>query len=210
MRILHISDTHGYAPDLLEDVDVVVHSGDLLPNRTLGLRAIEEPFQKMWIEQHGEKLRAWLRDRPLLLVHGNHDFIDAVPVLRSVGIDAHGLDDRRFLFDGVVFYGFPHVPYFSGEWNFECGPRDLDARVQGIDLDGVDVLVAHAPIFGLRDRNADGERCGSKPMRALLKASSYSPRWYLHGHIHESAGVQRWIRDIDISNAACTQRVITL
>lgn len=207
-RILHISDTHGGLPTLRGEFDVVVHSGDFLPNRSFGHRVVEETFQCAWIENNAARLRAWLDDKPLLLTHGNHDFVDAAPILRSLGIDAHCLDNRKHTFNGISFYGFPYVPYFRGVWNFECTQHELEVRTETMDLEGVDVLVAHSPIYGLLDRNAEGTRCGSKPMRRFLESSAHVPSWYLCGHIHEAAGYKRWKRDIDVSNAACDQRVI--
>lgn len=207
-RILHISDTHGGLPALDPDGDVIVHSGDLLPNRTFGIRVVEEAYQKAWIKNNAVRLRSWLGDRPFLLSHGNHDYVDAVPLLRDIGIDAHGLDDRKYTHDGVTFYGFPHIPYFAGGWNRECGKRELEHRTKDIDLEGVDVVVAHAPIYGVLDRAQRGERCGSKPMRHRLGSDPHNVRLYLCGHIHEAAGRLRWTRDIDVSNAACIQRVV--
>ena len=209
--IAHVSDTHGYLNDIAGDFDVIVHSGDFLPNLTRGIRSIETAYQKRWVEDNAAALHRWVRHRPLLLTHGNHDFIDAVPVLQSIGVEAYGLDDHKFEFQGVTYYGFPHVPQFCSEWNYECPPAELEARVNAIDLEGVDVLVAHCPIYGVLDRNSDGERCGSKPMRKFLQDSPYTPKLYLNGHIHEQGGrMMFWSRGIRVSNAAMTQQLIHL
>ncbi len=211
LTVCHVSDSHGWLGDpLLGDFDVVVHSGDFLPNRTRGILNIERPFQEQWIRANAVKINAWLRHRPVLITHGNHDFINSVPVLESIGVEAYCLDDQRVEFGGHVFYGFPHVPHFTGEWNYETSDRELKARLDAIDPEGVEVLVAHSPIFGVLDRNAQGQRCGSTPMRKWLQNLPHVPEHYLCGHIHESNGRMLWSRGIHVSNAATTQRLITL
>ncbi len=207
MKLTHISDTHGLMPEIQDDPYVIVHSGDFCPNRTWGIREIEETFQSYWIETRAAELRAWLKSTPLLLVHGNHDFIHLQEPLRKAGIDATVIDDKRYEQGGQMFYGFPWVPEF-GPWNRGLGPIELALRTEDIDLEGVDVLVAHAPMYGVMDRNRNGERCGSLPMRKLLQDSTHVPNWFLHGHIHEAEGFQAWSRGINVSNAATTQRIL--
>jgi predicted phosphodiesterase len=55
VKILHISDTHGRMPELRGEHDVIVHSGDMLPNRSFGISAIEETFQRYWVEEHARE-----------------------------------------------------------------------------------------------------------------------------------------------------------
>lgn len=208
MRIVHCSDTHGWLRPLPVDAAVVVHSGDFLPNRTFGIWSIETAYQPRWIEDNKEQIKTWLNDKPFLITHGNHDFINSVPHLRAIGVDAHCLDDTRYVHDNLVFHGFPHVPAFSAMWNYETSNTELTARTEAIDLEGVNFLVCHSPIFGVLDRNQDGERCGSKPMRKYLQESAHVPEYFLCGHIHESAGRQSWSRGIQVYNAATTQYVI--
>lgn len=208
MKLLHVSDSHGWLGLKLPEADIVVHSGDFLPNKTFGIRSIEEAYQPYWIEQNAEKIRNWIGDRALLITHGNHDFIDSAPHLRKIGIEAYNLDDTKLVHGNLAFYGFPWVPEF-GPWNRGCSDYVLEARLEAIeDFEDVDILVAHSPIFGLLDRNATGERCGSKPMRKFLQDSAHVPNWVLCGHIHESHGIQTWSRGIQVSNAATICRVI--
>ncbi len=208
-RIAHISDTHGYLTRLPPDIDLIVHSGDFLPNRSYN-RIIEQAFQPQWIEDNTENLKRWIGDKPFLITHGNHDFIDSVPYLQSIGVDAHRLDDRRYVHDRITFHGFPYVPYFTGIWNYETPPMDLTTRTEAIDLEGVDFLVAHSPIYGILDMNRSGTRCGSKPMRKFLQTSKHVPSYYLTGHIHESHGYKHWSRDIQVYNSATICQVIEI
>jgi len=211
LKLLHLSDTHGTMPPLSSDADVIVHSGDILPNRTFGIRPVEETFQRYWLEEHAAKIRTWIGSRPFLVCPGNHDFIDPTPYLRDAGVDAHSLCDRFLEIDGVRFYGYPWVPVF-GPWNWMASPRERLARlvpaVERMDAGEIDVFVAHGPMFGVLDRNAEGERCGSRVLRDALREARFAPKFLLHGHIHEAAGVQGWSRGMIVSNAARTQRVL--
>lgn len=138
---------------------------------------------------------------------GNHDYIDPTPQLRAAGIDAISLENALHIHGGVHFYGFPYVGYLAGEWNYELGEREMTHRVANIPWEKIDVFVPHSPIYGVLDRNAQGERCGSKPLRIALQQQD-RVRLVLHGHIHNAAGVAEW-KGIHISNAATTQRVLT-
>ncbi len=209
-RIAHVSDTHGYLVAVPTDTDIIVHSGDFMPNKSFGHWAIESAYQPKWIEDASEKIKRWIGDRPFLITHGNHDFINSVPHLISLGIDAHQLDDVRYVHNNITFYGFPHVPAFRGEWNYERSNPELVARTEAIDLEGVNFLVAHAPIYGILDRNSDGERCGSRPMKKFLQHNKYVPDYYLCGHIHEAHGYQDWSRGIKVYNSATIVQVINV
>jgi Icc-related predicted phosphoesterase len=215
VKILHLSDNHGALPELRDrdTVDVIVHSGDLMPNRSFGIREIEETFQRFWLEENGKRLKDWIGDKPFLYCPGNHDFVPAVPYLKDAGVDAYDLMDKLVEFGGLSFYGFPWTPKFY-DWNYMCDDRELALRLQpAIELmsqGAIDVMVAHGPIFGVRDRNGEGHRCGSAIMRQAIQGARHPPRAFLHGHIHESAGLQFWSREVLVSNAATTQVILDL
>lgn len=212
MRILHVSDTHGhFRQPLSGDVDVVVHSGDFLPNKSRGNRPVEEVFQSAWVRGHADGIRRWLGGRKLLVCSGNHDFVDVAEELQAVGVDATCLDDRIVDVDGVAFYGFPWVPTFTGEWNFEASEEGLSAALAPFDeltnQGAVDIFVSHGPMHGILDCNLYGKRCGSRSLRWSLLAARHLPKAMLHGHIHESVGTVMWSGML-ISNAAQTSRVV--
>jgi Icc-related predicted phosphoesterase len=213
MKILHISDTHGGMPALLPDGDVVVHSGDMLPNKSFANRPIEHAFQRMWIEDNVQKLAAWIGKRPFLYTPGNHDYYDPCSLLRDAGVDARLLCDSGLTLDGVSFWGFPWVNEFCG-WNWMCEEPEMISRcgdlTEIMDAGGIDVLVTHGPIFGVLDRNREGTRCGSKALKHAMQTTTHPPKLLLHGHIHEAAGLQGWSRGMVVSNAACTQRAVSV
>lgn len=213
MKILHLSDTHGGMPTLQSAGDVVVHSGDLLPNRSFGNRTIEHAVQRYWLEDNMTKFKPWLGKRTLLYCPGNHDFVDPVPYFRDVGVDARLLCNSFLELEGVGFYGFPWTPTFY-DWNWMCGPEEMRTRlapaVELMEQDTIDVFISHGPMYGVLDRNNQGERCGSKVVRDVMQTVNHPPKLFLHGHIHEAAGIQGWSRGMFVSNAACTQHVLSV
>lgn len=219
VRIAHISDTHGWAFDNTscpDDVEIVVHSGDLLPNRTFGIREIEVPFQTHWIEENAPRILDWLGGRPLVMVMGNHDFVRFDVVVRCAGHAASiiMLDSETERVRGVRFAGFPYVPFFNGDWNLELGEIELGLRFRpiedAIDNGDIDVLVAHSPMYGVLDRNGAGTRCGSKRIRNAMSRRQQLPKAYLHGHIHERGSQLHDWRGMLVSNAACAMNVFTV
>ena len=216
MRILHISDTHGLMPSLpSEDLyDVIVHSGDFLPNRTRGLAAIEIPFQQEWMERHSLDLLKWLRKgKPILTIGGNHDYIDVSVHLRRMSLDAQSIANRQVEVLGRTFQGFEMVPRFGGEWNNERSENEIDqwfAEFEKTREFIPDVFVSHAPIYGVLDRSGNN-RCGSKAMREFFLTAP-RPKAFLHGHIHEAGGRTEWPNrgDMIISNAGDTPNIIEI
>jgi len=212
VRILHVSDTHGLLPELDTRTDIIVHSGDLLPNFSRG--GPDEACRQMeWIHENALRLRAWIGTRPFLFIHGNHDFsTGTAELLVGAGVDAVCLDDVVHTEQHVRFYGVPWTKYFTGEWNRELHPPEMRTVVDRIPA--VDVLVAHGPPLGILDVNAQGERCGCPTMRnALDYATIPMPVAYLCGHIHESHGILArafGAHPVVFSNAATTQHILEI
>lgn len=220
MRILHFSDNHGILPKWdLTGVDAIVCSGDFCPNWSRGIRAIEEPRQIAWLEQNAEELKTWLQDKPLLFVAGNHDFVDIPRILKYCGLNIIDLcikdnegRQRPVDFGGLRWYGSPWVPTFTGEWNYELSDDCMSLVVDEALLNNPDIIVSHCPIKGVRDLNRSRIHCGAYDWkRGLMDSISAgkSPKHFLHGHIHESAGVTLW-NGINVVNAATTYYVLDL
>lgn len=206
MKICHISDTHGAFPPL-PDCDLVVHSGDFMPNRTRGIRPVEETFQTEWLRSKLRRTREWLGDRPLYFCPGNHDFVDPTVMWREAGLTALNLELRQPEFGGLVFAGFPWVPYFTGEWNYETSEAEIGLRLE--QLRPCDVLVCHGPPKGVQDRNGN-ERCGSWALRSWCQTNSWVPKYLLCGHIHTAFGSVKWLRGITVVNSATKVRLIDI
>jgi DNA repair exonuclease SbcCD nuclease subunit len=190
MRILHVTDSHlgverrvlgaprGYrrsddhldallaalGPALREEVDLVVHSGDLFDRSRPPTRVLVEA---------AALLAEVARRTPILLVNGNHDwrgYRRAFPV-PPPGLDVIGAPTRRVV-GGVALAVVPWAPT-AGKW--AAAAREA---VGG----GADLLVCHQAF--------DGARVPGLTFRAGVQADTLGPEhlpavpYALCGHIH--------------------------
>jgi Icc-related predicted phosphoesterase len=215
MKILHFSDSHGNLhPGILElagEVDVVVCSGDLMPNgRFRADRGMNQIMQPEWLTSKNTVRFFQSLKKPLLFCSGNHDFVDPCPILSTYGVDAVNLDGKLATVQGVRFYGFPWIPYIQGEWAFEATPTEMHQRIRSIEWP-LDVLVSHAPIVDqLSSKGKNGHSFGNV---ALFNHVSYeveaTPKAVLSGHCHGASGLVT-VGGCQMSNAAECYRVVTI
>jgi len=204
VRIAHVSDTHGGFPEL-GDADVIVHSGDLLPNAprdeydlgwmggmTGGIDAIiERRFQEHWVRRKIHKFLGWLKNRTFIFCAGNHDYFDPVPLLQRAGIDAHNITNAFATTKGYTFYGVPFVPFDCHPWNYAIPDGEMAKAFDGLaslweERRGFDVLVTHCPPAGIMDRcPRQQKRFGNGPLNDFLVYKiTKLPKMLLCGHIH--------------------------
>lgn len=168
MKILHISDTHGFHRRLrLPDADVVVHSGDFTMNGSL-----HEAIDFM----------NWFCDLPYahkIFICGNHD--DCLYGANIDGLDSnvHYLCSSGVEIDGVKFCG---VPMFMED----CITDRQSRNYERIPSD-TDVLITHSPAYGILDFD-DSINYGSEELLARL--STLQLKAHLFGHIHTQHGVE--------------------
>lgn len=180
MKMLHLSDTHGFHRRLrnLPDADVLVHSGD---------------FTMTGSEREAIDFLNWFCDLPYahkVFICGNHD--DCL-----YGADIDGLDSNVYYLcnsgveiDGVKFYG---VPMFVGDCLTDRQTRNI-ANIP----DNTDVLVTHSPAYSILDCDED-INYGDEQL--LSRIMEIHPRLHLFGHIHAQHGIVTE-RGITFSNGA--------
>lgn len=214
MKICHVSDTHSLFPKLNEDYDVIVHSGDMLPNRKPRLKIDEHLFQRDWIREHAAEFKTWIGEKLFLFCAGNHDYTEPCTELRDIGINAFDITNKQVEIEGIKFYGFPYVPYI-GYWNWEAPNRMMEEKVKElieiVNKNKIDVLVAHCPPYGILDQNREGTHIGNTHMTAALMEFDPLPKAFLCGHCHERPNeINLPIngKHIKIVNSATTQRII--
>lgn len=218
MRILHLSDSHGSAfwkRNDLTGIDAVVHTGDLLPNWSRGVRPIETPFQETWCMQNAPEIVAWLNGRPFVAVQGNHDFASICRVLSKLGARAHDLSAGDVVeLRGLRFGGFPAVPTINGEWNHERAEPEIGYYLSEVLDRRLDVLLTHAPPMGILDGCAKPfgtDHIGSEATHALLFSGKYpTVRYHLFGHCHEAGGQTKKVGAIRFFNAATARHRIEI
>jgi Icc-related predicted phosphoesterase len=191
MRIVFTSDTHFPFPvTSIPEGDVLVHAGDLMYSG----------YPDEWDSRL--KSLAALPHKHKLLVPGNHDFHIqnyegvAKAELRGSGVKVLGLGHNPFRnIDGVSFLGIPFVTGLEG-WAYNRGEEWLLDYLQQIELLGTpDIVVSHAPMRGVLDainpnltRYRDQKHVGSRPLKTWFDNLYTKPKYWAHGHIHESYG----------------------
>lgn len=168
MRLLHISDTHGYHWQLknIPEAEVLIHSGD---------------FCMTGSETEALDFLNWFCDLPYLhkiFICGNHDECLYGANIEWLDENVYYLCNSGATIEGVKFYG---VPMFIAdsvigrqEHNFAKIPDDTD------------VLITHTPPLGILD-NDDGIHYGSDIL--FEKVTNIHPAMHLFGHIHPKHGI---------------------
>jgi Icc-related predicted phosphoesterase len=167
MNILAISDTESkalwdhYSSNKITNTDLILSCGDLNPQYLSFLVSCT--------------------NLPLLYVHGNHDdCYDQTPPEGCICID-----DRIYVHEGIRILGLGGChPYRDGNYMYteqEMKRRILRVKYQILRHRGFDILLTHAPAFGLGDGD-DFAHQGYKTFLSLLE--KYAPKYMVHGHMH--------------------------
>lgn len=190
MRVLCISDTHGYHNylNIDETADVIVCTGDFSNSR--GARNVYESEEFLgWFDS--------LKIKYKILIAGNHDtdferkweasFEGGESIedyLKREYPTITYLQDSSVIIDGIKFYGTPWCPMFY-DWAFmKIDSKLVDIFAQ-ID-DDVQVLLTHTPAYGILDY-ATPNFCGSEALLNRIKDLK-KLKFHVFGHIHECAG----------------------
>lgn len=120
---------------------------------------------------------------PILYVHGNHDTrYEKNPPEGCICIE-----DRIYVHNGIRIMGLGgSMRYKPGEHQYT--EREMCFRVskvwrkQILWRHGFDILLTHAPAYGLGDAS-DRAHQGFKIFLRLMKR--YKPRYLVHGHVHK-------------------------
>lgn len=171
MKILVLADQESklywdyFKKEYFKDIDLIISCGDLKAEY-LSFLATMVPV-------------------PVLYVHGNHDYkYEENPPGGCICIE-----DSVYEHEGVRIVGF------GGSQRYKLGPfqyteQEMRRRVNKLHMKrnlkkGVDIVVTHAPAFGLHD---DEDRChrGFDVFNELIE--KYQPKFFLHGHVHMNYG----------------------
>ena len=167
MRILAVADRvepllyDQFDRQRFEDIDLILSCGDLPPEYLSFLL---------------DKLNA-----PLYFVCGNHDFRhNTITPPGCIDLNANLIN-----FKGINIFGLEGSRWYNGG-PFQYTEREMYWKIQRLRpriwrMGGIDILITHAPPRHIHDAE---DRChrGFNCFRWLIK--KYSPRYFIHGHIH--------------------------
>ena len=171
MRILAVSDTEEKAiwdyfdRERLGEVDLIISCGDLKVGYLDFLQS--------------------MLNAPLLYVRGNHDGdYDRNPPPGGICIDGRVYDH-----EGLRIAGLGGSMRYKDDRDMYT-EKEMCQRVNRLIpqisfMNGIDLFVAHAPVFGYGDMEDIPHR-GYKVFDELLKR--YHPLLMLHGHVHKQYG----------------------
>lgn len=173
MRILALADQESaylwdcFKPEKLEGIDLILSSGDLDPNYLSFL--------------------ATFTKAPVLYVHGNHD----------AGYETNPPSGCICIEDSIYEYQGIRIVGLGGSMRYRNGPhqyteQEMAWRVTKLRLHmlfsrGFDILLTHAPAYGLGDGD-DLPHTGFRAFHSLLKR--YEPAYFIHGHTHLNYGMK--------------------
>ena len=174
MKILALADQKSpllwdyFERSRLEGIDLILSCGDLSPQYLSFL--------------------ATFTAAPVLYVHGNHDDrYDETPPEGCVCVE-----DRIVTVQGVRILGLGGSVRYKREGTHQYTQRQMDRRVLRRQLalrrsGGIDILLTHAPAFGVND-GSDLAHMGFEAFNGLLER--WQPRYFIHGHVHMNYGTQ--------------------
>ena len=173
MRILFLSDKESksywdfFQKEAFAEIDLIISCGDLDADYLSFLTT--------------------MTSLPVLYVRGNHD--DKYENHPPEGCIC--IEDDIFEFQGVRFLGL------GGSYRYKKGgnqftEKEMKDRVRRLWFKlltkrGFDVLVTHAPAYGVND----GEDLAHRGFETFVKLiRKYNPKYFAHGHVHMNYGRQ--------------------
>ena len=180
MKILAVSDEEcaalwdSYVPGRLKDYDLIISCGDLKADYLTFLVTMGRC--------------------PVLYVHGNHD--TSYKNNPPEGCDC--IDGQLIVYNGLRILGLGGcLRYHPGdhqytEWEMFRRIAKIDRKVR--KLGGVDVIVTHAPPYGVGDAD-DPAHHGFECFREMIEL--YKPKYLIHGHVHLRYGANQREREYE-------------
>ena len=194
IRLVFISDTHGFHDIAVPAGDVLIHAGDGCSRGTL---------------EEAQRWGAFLGAQPhrhKLAIVGNHDRCfesDLETARQALPPAVTFMHDSGCELEGVRYWGAPWQPWFLS-WAFNLARGPELAKKWALIPDDTDVLVTHGPPHGILDRTDADLEVGCEEL--LVALQRVRPRVHAFGHIHEGYGVVQRDGTMFINASTCTLR----
>jgi Icc-related predicted phosphoesterase len=180
MKITAFGDSHGHHRAIvLPKSDLLIFAGDVM---TCGYKEHELIDFLEWYNDQDASNK--------IMVAGNHDryiednrglFLDLLKQYPSITY----LENEGTVINGLFFWGTPDSKEF-GNWAFNRTEPQLEKIFSQIPFD-VDILVSHAPQYGVLDKPEGWERVGEKSLSKQFKRFT-NIKYHIFGHIHSAYG----------------------
>ena len=192
MKIMALSDTHGFLDFKLPEADLILHAGDVCPDFA-PRNPLGSSLQESWLH---ERWLPWVGKSTVKCCFGNHDFVRKLEAPKQFKVD------ELIVFDKLKIWFSPWSPEFCG-WAWMKPDPDLKPIYDKIP-EGIDILVSHGPPKGYGDWLIDpsdgrAEHLGS--LELLMAINRVKPKVVICGHIHGAHGHYRY-QDTDIYNVS--------
>lgn len=200
MKIIAISDLHGYLPTIEEQADIMLIAGDISPLRIQGSKVLMQE----WME---EEFIPWINElkvEKVFLVAGNHCFyFQGISKSKILLLEKETNYKLKYLKNETTTYidengeswtifGTPYCHIF-GNWPFMLSEEALAEKFKEIPEE-VDIIISHDPPYGVGfhdcnlqkaySRSTGPEHLGNKPLREQLEKTKF--KLGVFGHIHSS------------------------
>ncbi len=212
VRIVHFSDWHGHW-ERLPAADLYICTGGMIRNHTAAsgrgiIVATEEDLQKLELNEMGT-LRDYFGspNAPLVVVRGNHDYIDLGPNFGGEYFEITKDASRSAEYVGLKIGGYRGAPPVDG-WIDGLLPWEMDLALDGLPED-LDVLVSHGPPRGILSDFFGSEEY-FEWFKTRHKQGKLVPKLCCFGHIHECGGERTEEFGTLFSNASLRSVVIDL
>lgn len=178
MKVVCIACTHDqHEKIIIPECDLLIHAGDFTCHRVP-------------IVENTIRFNDWLGTVPAtykVIVAGNHDVLFEKKPGFAQSLMSNGiyLQNKGIYILGQYVWGSPYTPFWD-DWAFGERGESIKRHWKMIPGD-TDILVTHAPPFGVCDETADGRNAGCPHLRERLKGLNV--KLHVFGNIHEGYGV---------------------
>lgn len=186
---------HGHFPKL-DGGDLLIVTGDLTANDQ------EDEYYKfnIWLcQQEYNKKIVIAGNHDVLLQEDSFQYLEGYPAFEYL-CDSGTTYARwpKLTKDSTKVYHRQDLRIWGSPWtktfpgiNLKCKAFTVDteeelAQKWAMIPADTDILITHGPLYGIRDKNHNGELCGSKSL--LTHVAQIKPRLHVFSHIHEEGG----------------------
>lgn len=200
LKIVAISDQHGYLPEITAPADIMLIAGDVSPLEI----QFNKPKIKIWLET---EFAYWIKSLPVdkvYMIAGNHDaYFEGINPMNLAEFKRHCDFKLIYLENNYVvhrhdgneykIFGTPYCHIF-GNWPFMRSDEYMEDKFKSIPAD-CDIIISHDPPYGIgqvdqiletnKYYQEDSKSLGNIPLSKRLSETNF--KLLVCGHIHSGS-----------------------